>query len=77
MRREVVRKLPDGTAQVRWRNPVNGRFVAAPDGPAVPKAAAKAVRLSAHRSCAGQSSISPRPIAGRSKVAASCSVVIS
>ena len=43
MRREVVRRRPDGTETVRWRNPVDGRFVTAPDGPAVPKAAAKAV----------------------------------
>ena len=42
MRREVVRQRPDGTEQVRWKNPVNGRFVTAPDGSAAPKAAAKA-----------------------------------
>ena len=42
MRREVVRRRSDGTERVVWRNPADGRFVTAPDGPAAPKAAAKA-----------------------------------
>ena len=43
MRREVVRCRPDGSEVERWRNPVDGRFVAAPNGPAAPRAAAKAI----------------------------------
>ena len=43
MRREVVRCRPDGSEVERWRNPVDGRFVTAPNGPAAPRAAAKAI----------------------------------